>query len=69
MADINERPDFPTLEQVEKAPHEDLARWHRLLPIGDTPEQKKIMNRIEKRLKEKGGMTPAISAKIGYGGV
>jgi len=27
------------------------------------------MKRIEQRFKEKGGMTPAVSAKIGYGGV
>jgi hypothetical protein len=63
------RPDFPTMDRVEKAGHEDLARWFRFLPVGDTPEQKKVMKRIEERLKEKGGMTPAISSKIGYGGV
>ena len=69
MAAINERSDFPTMEQVEKASHEDLARWFRFLPTGDTSEQKRIMKRIEQRFKEKGGMTPALSAKIGYGGV
>lgn len=65
----NERPDFPTMEQVEKASHEQLAMWFRFLPTGDTPEQKRIMKRIEQRFKEKGGMTPAVSSKIGYGGV
>ncbi len=64
-----DRPDFPTMEQVEKAGHEQLAYWYRFLPSGDTKEQKKIMDRIERRFKEKGGMTPAISEKIGYGGV
>jgi len=34
-----------------------------------TPEQKRIMKRIDQRFKEKGGMTPAVSSKIGYGGV
>ena len=69
MAAINERPDFPTTDQVEKATHEELASWYRFLPSGDTPEQKRIMDRIEKRLKEKGGMTSAVSETIGYGGV
>jgi hypothetical protein len=32
----HERPDFPTMEQVEKANHEQLARWYRFLPSGDT---------------------------------
>jgi hypothetical protein len=27
------RPDFPTMRQVEKADHEQLARWHRFLPL------------------------------------
>jgi hypothetical protein len=61
-----DRPDFPTLEQVERASHEDLVRWSRFLAVGDTPEQKKIMKRIQQRFKEKGGMTPTVSDKIGY---
>ncbi len=65
----NDRSDFPTMEQVEKASHADLARWHRFLPIGDTPQQKKIMKRIDERFKKLGGMTPEISKRIGYGGV
>jgi hypothetical protein len=69
MAATSERPDFPTMDQAEKATHEELASWYRFLPTGDTPEQKKIMDRIEKRLKEMGGITPAVSEKIGYGGV
>jgi hypothetical protein len=63
------RPDFPTLEQVEKASREELAQWYRFLPVGDTEEQNKIMDRIDERLNEKGGMTAALSKKIGYGGV
>ncbi len=42
----HDRPDFPTMEQVEKANHEQLARWYRFLPSGDTKEQQKIMDRI-----------------------
>ena len=66
---MTDRPDFPTMEQVEKASHEQLARWYRFLPSGDTSEQQKIMERLVARFKEKGGMTPAISDKIGRGRV
>jgi len=54
----HERPDFPTMEQVEKANHEQLARWYRSLPSGDTKEQQKIFKKL-------GGMTPAMEKKIG----
>ena len=60
------RPDFPTMEQVEKATHEQLARWYRFLPSGDTKEQQKIQDRIAERFKELGGMNPALSKKIGF---
>ena len=53
----HERPDFPTMEQVEKANHEQLARRYRFLPSGDTKEQQKIMDRIAERFKRLGGMT------------
>ena len=64
-----ERPDFPTMEQVEKASHEQLARWYRFLPSGNTPEHEKIMNKIASRFKTLGGMTPDVSKKIGFGGI
>lgn len=60
------RPDFPSLEQVDKASHEQLARWVRFLPSGDTVEHYKIQDRISERFKAKGGMTEAISRKIGH---
>ena len=60
------RPDFPTLEDVEKANHEQLARWYRFLLSGDTKEQQKVLDRIAERFKQLGGMTPAISKKIGF---
>jgi hypothetical protein len=66
---MDDRPDFPTMEQVEKATHEQLARWYRFLPSGDTPEQKKIMDRLSARFKKLGGMTLAMSEHIGHGGV
>jgi hypothetical protein len=61
-----DRPDFPTLEQVEKASHEQLAKWYRFLPSGETKEQQQVMDRLAQRFKELGGMTPALSQKIGF---
>ena len=63
------RPDFPTMQQVEKADQEQLAKWYRFLPCGETTEQQKIMERIEDRFKKLGGMTQKLSEKIGFGGV
>jgi hypothetical protein len=60
------RPDIPTMEQVEKASHEQLARWYRFLPSGDTREQQEIQDRIAERFKALGGMTSAMSKKIGF---
>jgi hypothetical protein len=56
---------FPTIEEVEKADREQLARWYRFLPSGDTPADQKIVNRIAERFEKLGGMTPALSKKIG----
>jgi len=55
---------FPTLEEVEKADKEQLARWYRFLPSGETAEQK-IMKRIAERFEKLGGMTAELSKKIG----
>ncbi len=72
---MGDRPDFPTMEQVQKASVEDLARWYRFLPVGDTREHQEIMDSITERLKKKGGINEngdiaaAVSNKIGYGGV
>lgn len=60
------RPDFPTVEQVERANHDQLARWYRFLPSGDTKEQQRIMDRIAERFKRLGGMTRALEKKIGF---
>ena len=65
---MEDRPDFPTNEQVEKASHEQLARWYRFLPSDKTPEHQKLMDKIAKRFKALGGMTPEISKRIGFGG-
>ena len=59
------QPDFPSLEQVEKANKEDLARWYRFL-LGTSDEQRKTLHRVAERLEKLGGMTPELSKKIGH---
>lgn len=56
---------FPTIEQVERANKEQLARWYRFLPSGETAADQKIMKRIAERFDKLGGMTPQLSKKIG----
>ena len=56
---------FPTIEEVEKADKEQLARWYRFLPSGETLADQKIMKRIAERFKKLGGMTAELSKKIG----
>lgn len=63
---LDTRPDFPTMEQVEKADHEQLARWYRFLPAGDSKDQQKVMDKISERFKKLGGMTPTLEKKIGF---
>jgi hypothetical protein len=54
------------MKQVEEASKEQLARWFRFLPSGDTTEQQQVQDRIAERFKELGGMTPELSKKIGF---
>jgi hypothetical protein len=56
---------FPTPEEVEKADTEQLARWFRFLPSGETAADQKIMNRFAERFEKFGGMTAELSNKIG----
>jgi len=65
--EANGRPmkGFPTLAQVEKADNEQLARWFRFLPSGETVSDQKIMERIAERFEKLGGMTAELSKKIG----
>lgn len=63
-----DRPDFPTMEEVEKANRRQLARWHRFLLSANTPERKKILHRVAERFKKLGGVTTEVSTKIGFGG-
>jgi hypothetical protein len=57
--------DFPTMEQVNKADKEQLAKWYRFL-LGTTAEERKTLRRVAQRLKELGGMSPELSQKIGH---
>lgn len=71
---------YPTLDEVEKADIVMLCRWHRFLrspgisALDDGTDdfearmviEKPIMDRIEQRVKEQGGFTPAISKEIGW---
>src|SRR5215470_14596614 len=56
---------LPTLAEVNKADAEQLARWYRFL-LPDNAEQETILEKISAQLKKAGGMTPALSRKIGY---
>ena len=56
---------FPTIQEVEKADKEQLARWYRFLPSRETAADEKIMKRIAERFDKLGGMTPELSKKIG----
>jgi len=56
---------FPTVQEIEKADKEQLARWYRFLPSGENSADQKIMKRIAERFEKLGGMTPELSKKIG----
>jgi len=63
-----DRIEFPTSEQVDKATHEQLARWYRFL-LPETDAQQRIMDKVSAKFKKLGGMTPEVSRRIGHGGV
>jgi hypothetical protein len=62
-----DRLEFPTTEQVDKASHEELARWYRFL-LAQNDQQQKVVDKIAARFKKLGGMTDEVSRKIGHGG-
>jgi hypothetical protein len=57
---------FPTMEQVERANREQIARWYRFLPMREVAKQQSIMDRIADRFMNMGGMTPGLGKKIGF---
>lgn len=59
--------DYPTDAEIETASRETLARWQRFLVGPGTQWEERRLKRILERFKEKGGMTPELSKKIGWG--
>ncbi|HEX5422262.1 MAG TPA: hypothetical protein VFW94_01840 [Candidatus Acidoferrales bacterium] len=62
---------FPTAKEVDAASREQLAAWYRgLVATADDPAERRrqieIMNRIKARFTKLGGMTPALSKKVGF---
>ena len=55
---------FPTIEEVEAADREQLARWYRFVPSGDTAAESAIVNRREKLKFDIFIHEPPISIKI-----
>jgi hypothetical protein len=43
---------FSAIEEVEKADKEQLARWYRFLPSGETLADQKTVKRIAERSKK-----------------
>ncbi len=74
------RMNYPTLEQVEKAGREQLARWYRFLPSPGTcaigasaakfehalQREKEVMDLICSRFAEMGGFSPSLSKQVGW---
>lgn len=70
--------DYPTLEQVNVGTQFEICKWHRFLPspgrcaVGMEDfdkvceEQRVILDRIEERFAEFGGMTTEISKTLGW---
>jgi hypothetical protein len=56
---------FPTPQEIEIADKEQLARWYRFLPSGETAADQKVVKRIAERFENSGGMTAELSKKIG----
>jgi hypothetical protein len=57
---------FPTMEQVDKADREQIARWHCYLAAPRSASEQDIADRIADRCLNMGGLTPGLSAKIGF---
>lgn len=56
---------FPTMEQVERANREQIARWYCFLAVPKSPGEQGIADRIADRFLNMGGLTPGLSRKIG----
>ena len=57
---------FPTMEEVEIANREQIARWHCFLAAPRSADEQDIADRIADRLLNMGGLTPGLMEKIGF---
>lgn len=57
---------YPTIEQVKKANHLQICKWHRFLLSPENKEQTLIINKIYSKFIAGGQMTPQISKQIGW---
>ena len=57
---------FPNRVQIDNADREQICRWYRFLPSGETAEDTCIINQIAAKFKKLGGFTPELSKKIGW---
>ena len=57
---------YPSPSEVVDADHIQLGYWFRFLRSPETGDELKILNQIVTRFKDRGGMTPEISKRIGW---
>ena len=57
---------YPNVSAVVDADREQLGWWVRFLRSPETDDEHKILDQILTRFKDKGGMTPEISKRIGW---
>jgi hypothetical protein len=56
--------NFPkTMGEIQKASRDQLAHWYRCKPVGTTPAEKRVCDRVAKRLKKLAGM-PQQAGKV-----
>lgn len=58
--------EYPTMEEVERADREQLAKWVRFLPSPDDEPKRAILNEVLRRFQLAGGWSSDISKKVGW---
>lgn len=58
--------DYPSLDEIKAANQEQYCRWWRFLPSPENAEELKKHKVITLGFHQCGGMTPALSKKIGW---
>jgi hypothetical protein len=43
---------FPIIDEVEQGDRQQLGRWYRFLPSGETPAEQRVMKRIAERFQK-----------------